>query len=208
MKKVFTLLVLAALTLSGWAQTLNIGYPISDDYIWYYDGLYLDHDARVGACIKVTKSMYRDYIGGTDKYPQLGLDDEGAPADLKECFRHNGVIRRNLCTKVTGDALVIQRGDDYTFSVTYPAVTMDEAWNRDNMDVIAFVHLYDTNDRTRNYILNSGSLGMTTGVEDVNSQELKGTRVQGLTGVYNLNGQRLTAPQKGINTTDGRKVLR
>jgi hypothetical protein len=39
------------------------------------------------------------------------------------------------------------------------------------------------------------------GIENVVVREVKKT------GIYNLNGQRLSAPVKGVNIIDGRKVI-
>lgn len=46
------------------------------------------------------------------------------------------------------------------------------------------------------------SAGETTGIE-----ELKDSRIEELKSFYNLNGQRMNAPQKGINVVNGKKVI-
>ena len=90
-----------------------------------------------------------------DKYPQMGLDDDGAPADLRERFRHNGVIRHNFCTVATGDRLVL--GEDNTYSMDYAPANIGSDWVWSNCQVVAFVHKYDTSNLRQNEVLNAGS---------------------------------------------------
>lgn len=90
-----------------------------------------------------------------DDYFQLGLDADDAPDDLLQRFRHNGVIRHNLCTTLTGDRL--QAEADATFSVSYDPVVLSPTWKWENCQVISFVHRIDKNDLTKNAILNAGS---------------------------------------------------
>lgn len=91
----------------------------------------------------------------TEKYPQLGLDIDDAPADLLDRFRHNGVIRHNFCTEPTGDLL--EASEDATFSVSYPAQQLGTDWVWDNCQVIAFVHRINKEDLSGNVVLNAGS---------------------------------------------------
>ena len=49
---------------------------------------------------------------------------------------------------------------------------------------------------------------MTTKIDDVKVDDTIGNRrILDLDGIFNLNGQRLDAPQKGINIINGRKVV-
>jgi len=55
--------------------TVNLGYKITEDYIWQYDGFYVTADMRAGAAILVKKSMYASYIGATVKSLRIGWGD-------------------------------------------------------------------------------------------------------------------------------------
>ena len=105
-----------------------------------------------------------------DKYPQLGLDSDGAPEDLLERFKHNGVKRHVFNTVSTGDPLTLQAGN--TFSVDFAAADFNKLWNWDNCQVIAFVHLMNKDDMTKNEVLNAGSNKLNhliTGIQTVNN---------------------------------------
>ena len=105
-----------------------------------------------------------------DKYPQLGLDADGAPADIMERFKHNGVKRHVFNTVSTGDPLTLQA--DNTFSVDFAAANFSKAWNWDNCQGIAFVHKINKDDMTKNEVLNAGSNKLNhliTGIQTVNN---------------------------------------
>ena len=69
-------LALAFLPAAVRAQTtVNLGYKITDDYIWQYDGFYVTADMRAGAAIRVSKAMYSSYIGATVKSLRIGWGD-------------------------------------------------------------------------------------------------------------------------------------
>ena len=105
-----------------------------------------------------------------DKYPQLGLDSDGAPEDLLERFKHNGVKRHVFNTVSTGDPLTLQA--DNTFSVDFAAADFNKMWNWDNCQVIAFVHMMNKDDMTKNEVLNAGSNKLNhliTGIQAVNN---------------------------------------
>ena len=116
---------------------------------------------------KVSKSMLQtgeDFYLSTyiiedklpeERYPQQGLDVEDAPADLKDRFMHNGVIRKNLCTNVCGDKLIVN--EDATYSVEYTFSNIPNEWIWDNCQVVAFVHKNNRNDLRDNIVLNAGS---------------------------------------------------
>lgn len=90
-----------------------------------------------------------------ETYIQKGLDDEGAPADIKEKFKHNGIKRHVFNTQGIGDLLTVNA--DNTFSVEFPAVAWKSDWVWENCQVIAFVHKYNKEDITQNEVLNAGS---------------------------------------------------
>ena len=82
MKKLYTtLLVLGLLIAAPGAMLAQIssgkiyvGYAKFDDQIWEYDGLSLDHNAKVGCAILLTKEMIAPYAGGTVKGMRVGWD--------------------------------------------------------------------------------------------------------------------------------------
>ena len=90
---------------------------------------------------------------GLDKYPQKGLNDEGAPEDLIERFKHNGVKRVNYCTVATGDELKLDADNKY--SVDFAPVAWDAAWVRKNCRLVAYVHLMDKQNLKFNEVLNA-----------------------------------------------------
>lgn len=88
--------------------------------------------------------------------PQKGVTydaDPSAPEDMTESFRHNGVIRANLCGVMTGDSFDVD--SEGNFTMTYELPEYDGLWDADNLHVVAFVHRYDPDDRTDCFVLNS-----------------------------------------------------
>lgn len=176
-------------------------------------------------CVKVTGAVNRNYYYedipvylscylvesgiSAAKYPQKGLDDEGAPADLKERFHHNGIIRHNFCRHSLGDELnLLDINDTFVYDEEYDPIALDPNWNWDNCDVIAFVHLIDQDDRTANYLLNAGSLkvnGTQTGLFSP-TLDFAPAR-QPFPRYYDLNGRPATAETPGIVIRDGQKRL-
>ena len=55
--------------------TIYLGHCNYDDYIYPWDGLSLDYDARVGVAIKLPRDMFKTYIGGKVTALRLGWDD-------------------------------------------------------------------------------------------------------------------------------------
>ena len=51
-----------------------LGYAKYDDQIWEWDGLSLDHDAKVGCAIVLTREQLLPYIGGTITGLRVGWD--------------------------------------------------------------------------------------------------------------------------------------
>ncbi|MBR5844201.1 MAG: Omp28-related outer membrane protein [Bacteroidaceae bacterium] len=116
----------------------------------------------------ITVCFVEDGIPVSDKYFQKGLEEtEGAPEDLIESFRHNG-IKRHVFTAQTGDLLTFDGSNEY--SITYDAVELSADWNIDNCRIAAFVHKVDKVDMSQNEILNASqewltALGAIEGVE-------------------------------------------
>lgn len=113
------------------------------------------HDLATDESLRISTYLIEDGLG-TDRYPQLGLDDiEGAPADLLERFKHNGVIRHVFNTDAAGDQL--RPETDATFSIDYPAVAAAADWKWENCQVVALIHRIDRDNLAANAILNAGS---------------------------------------------------
>ena len=90
----------------------------------------------------------------TDEYFQLGLDEEeGAPDDLQESFRHNGIKRHDFTLTLGGDLLTTDENGNY--SVDYADIAIDPSWNVDNLKVIGYVCKIDKNDIRENGVLNA-----------------------------------------------------
>lgn len=117
--------------------------------------------AAAGHDLYLSAYLVEDGISLDDKYFQMGLDAEGAPADIMERFKHNGVKRHVFNTTTTGDLL--QLDADNCFEAEYQSFQIDKSWVWENCRVIAFVHKMDKEDMTQNEVLNAGSnrLGST-----------------------------------------------
>lgn len=100
------------------------------------------------------------------QYPQMGLDTEGAPSDIEQVIDgHNGIIREVLCTTAeTGDPITTD--GDRNFSVTYPTFNLNEDWEWDNCQIVAFVHEFNNKDVNENVVLNAGSNKLNDYVND------------------------------------------
>lgn len=162
----------------------------------------------VGQPVRLSVYLVEDSIS-TDRFPQLGLDDETAPADLKQRFKHNGIIRATYNADPEGD--LITPDDEGNFTVTYPAVALltdrqaepVKYWTENNMRVVAVVHKYNKDNLRDNYVLNAAETHwQTTGITTVNVQPRPAQDV-----IYNLQGQRLSRPTRGICIVNGRKVM-
>lgn len=110
--------------------------------------------AAAGHDLYLSAYLVEDGIS-LDKYFQMGLDAEGAPADIMERFKHNGVKRHVFNTVTTGD--LIQLDEENTFEAVYEPIQANKDWVWENCRVIAFVHKMDKEDMTQNEVLNAGS---------------------------------------------------
>lgn len=80
MKKFYSQLLLLTLLIAGAAECLAqstsgkvyLGYAKYDDYIYEYDGIYLDHEAKVGCAILLTRDILEPYLGGTITQMRVG----------------------------------------------------------------------------------------------------------------------------------------
>lgn len=97
--------------------------------------------------------LVEDSIPAEGTHFQTGLvEEEGAPEDLIETFRHNGV-KRHVFTEHIGTLLTLGSENDYR--VTFDAITLDTSWNANNLRLVAFVHKIDQEDMTQNEVLNA-----------------------------------------------------
>ena len=101
---------------------VNVGYAKYNDYIYEYDGLSLDHNAKVGCAVLLTKEMLAPYVGGTITGMRVGWDTTESSGKY-EGFVRNTFNGENLAT---GSATV-----KYSYSDTYPG------WN--NMTLTNYV---------------------------------------------------------------------
>lgn len=77
---------------------IQIGHCSTNDVIWPYDGLSLDHDARVGVGAMITKDMYEKYVGGKVVGMWVGWDDEASESTY-ECFvRKDNFVSDDIST--------------------------------------------------------------------------------------------------------------
>lgn len=124
-------------------------------------------DAYISVC------LVEDSIPLTELYFQEGLDDtveDGAPADLKSSFRHNG-IKRHVFTAHTGDLLSLSADNEY--NVSYDAIELASDWNLDNCRVVAYVHKMNKTDMNQNEVLNAAQLWIrgTNAVENIQADK-------------------------------------
>ncbi|MBQ8968745.1 MAG: Omp28-related outer membrane protein [Bacteroidaceae bacterium] len=95
-----------------------VGYANFDDQIWEYDGLSLDHTARVGCAVLLTREMLEPYIGGTIVSLRAGWDTS------TQTGKYDGFVRSTF----NGEDLSTGSGTvSYSYSSTYPG------WNNITM---------------------------------------------------------------------------
>ncbi len=104
-------------------------YLIEDDIVATLDGLY-----QVGINVNVAPD---------------------APEDMVGRFRHNGVIRADLCQTLMGDPLTFDTEGYFTAEYTLPKFEKD--WKAKNMHVVALVHRNNPYNIADNKVLNSSS---------------------------------------------------
>ena len=141
-----------------------------------------------------------------DKYPQTGMDDADAPADLKDVFRHNGVILHYFNSDPVGDLLSVNA--DGKYSASFPTVEK-EGFGGTGRRLVAFVHKVNKNDLRDNQVLNVAQLMLTSGIQQVEGDEKSAS-----TAIYDLQGrkqetrnQTLETLPKGVYIQGGRKAV-
>ncbi len=155
----------------------------------------------VGKPLYISCYLVEDGIT-TNSYPQLGMDDADAPADLKEVFRHNGVILHSFTKEAVGDLLEVQA--DGKYSLTYPVVEK-EGFGGTGRRIVALIHKVNKNNLRENGVLNAAQLSVVpTGVEAIKDGQPTGSQ---LSAVFDLAGRKVMSPQRGLYIRHGRKVL-
>ena len=110
---------------------------------------------------------------------------------------------------IKGDS--IQWSDDH-FEATYK-ITIPDTWNADKLRIVAFAHRSLDNAKTDIQVLNANESWVTpagaSGIEDASLADGRITRRE----YYNLQGQRIAQPVKGIYlekviTTNGTRTYK
>lgn len=141
-----------------------------------------------------------------ETYRQTGLEgDPDAPADLKEVFRHNGVILHHFTQQAGGDLLDVQA--DGTYRVTYPTA-QPQGFGGTRRRYVAFVHRINKTDLRENYVLNAAQV--VDGADGVQDLFTKPTTRVAPSGCYDLTGRRVqpNRVQRGIYLVNGQKRIR
>lgn len=170
--------------------------------------------AAEGIPVYLTCYLIEDGIP-TKPYFQMGLTDfEDAPDDLEETFRHNGVVRHVFTKEALGDAITIERDGEVCFySMTFPwpeklspLPILDES----RTDVVAFVHLVDTDVMASNYVLNAGSMKLTANADGIGTVTAGTTANAASSECYDLQGRRVNpkAAYKGVYIQNGNRILK
>ena len=124
----------------------------------------------------------------TQNYPQKGMDDDDAPADLKDVFRHNGIILHYFTADAIGDLLTVDEAGRY--NVTFPWVEKD-GFGGTRRRLVAFIHRVNKSDLRQNAVLNAAQiiLGTADGIQEVKNERMKSEKWDGA--VYDLSGRKV-----------------
>lgn len=90
MKKLYAILMMLCISAAAFAakSTLNVGYPINNEYVYSYDGFGgLEKDTKIGAAIFIPRSMVECYIGATIKSLRIGWADPEATVSATTFIR-------------------------------------------------------------------------------------------------------------------------
>ena len=144
----------------------------------------------------------------TDSYFQKGMDDADAPADLKDVFRHNGIILHYFTKEAIGD--LIETNEKGLFDISYPNVEK-AGFGGTGRRLVAFVHKVNKSNFGDNYVLNATETRLgADGIRDVENakREMRNE-------MFDLSGRRLPSDfkaqssnlKKGVYISNGRKIL-
>lgn len=168
----------------------------------------------VGQPLYLSCYLVEDGIS-VDHYFQKGMDDADAPSDLKEVFRHNGVILHYFTQDAIGDLLSTDSEGKYSVTYDIPA---KEGFGGTGRRIVAFVHKVNKSKIADNQVLNAAqsSLG-TDGIVSIdNGQRRKDNEVGS---VYDLSGRKVITHHsplasrqsarlpRGIYFRNGKKVV-
>ena len=143
-----------------------------------------------------------------EQYPQLGMDDADAPSDLKDVFRHNGVILHHFTKDAVGDILSVN--SDGTYSVCFASVEKT-GFGGSGQRLVALIHKVNKSDLRDNQVLNAAQMPFkTSGIH-----QLENGNSTGNAAVYDLNGRRIQSLSqnaekslpKGIYIANGKKIV-
>lgn len=97
MKKIL-LLLFAFVTLASEAATINIGYKRTDDNVWCYTGFgnQSSSDIKMGAAIRISPDMYKDYIGAKIVSLKISWCDMDNSSTCTTFMRHNLTDKENI----------------------------------------------------------------------------------------------------------------
>ncbi len=117
----------------------------------------------------------------------------------KNNYVHNRVLRKVLTNSILGDKIVWD-GDNFTRTLSY---TLPSDAKPQHMHIIAFVApklVLNGTDLNNCYVnqcqmADMSAATVVTGIEDVTTQKNTAT----VKAIYSASGERLTAPQKGLN---------
>lgn len=106
-------------TLAATAGNVYVGHCPYDAYIYEYDGLSLDRDARVGVGVKLPRALFEKYIGGTITAIRCGWDDTASNATY-DCFVRIGSFNSENIASGSGTVRFGWNDVKLTSSVTIP----------------------------------------------------------------------------------------
>ena len=128
------------------------------------------------------------------------VSQAGASADIP--YIHYNVGRRVNST--WGD-VVEWNGDDYTYECSIP---YNQSYVMDNLGILAFIHDYDPEDKTKCEVANSAAItaadftGITLGIDSVKPTSTSSVQI------FDLSGNKLTRLRPGVNIVvkDGKSL--
>ena len=153
----------------------------------------------VGNPLYLSCYLIEDGISTKD-YPQLGMNDEDAPSDLADVFRHNGVILHYFTAEAIGDLLSIEANG--SFSVTYPMVEK-AGFGGTARRLVAFVHKVNKDDPYDTYVLNASEMNLG---DDDSIKEIESLRLKDGNTFFDLSGRKVSNPKRGLYISGNKKI--
>jgi len=126
-----------------------------------------------------------------------------------EKYDHNNVLRK-VVTSQFGDEVIVNNG---TYELDYDNIVLDKSWNADNMNVIAFIscpltYTLETyqgsqypvldKDYTEYWVTNAEKVKLGQSASGIASNVVVDHN-NGEVARYTIDGQKVSAPVKGIN---------